>query len=143
MAGAVGAAPPAPIFASVAGLGTPDEPVELPAAHALVTRTAFLGWQPAAAGVGGVARVALANWQMLVAFGARLSASQAPADLAATRGISPLGLALVGACWTRVLNEYLASGLLACTFSCRSELTECIIKLTVVNPAALVIVTTV
>ena len=118
MAGAPPPAPAAPILATVSLLPDANGPVVLPAAASLVTRTAFLGWQPAAAGAGGVAQVFLGTWQMLKAFGARLSASQLPADLAASRNVGPLTVKLSGAAWTRILNEYLASNLLAATFSC-------------------------
>ena len=132
--------PVVPVVATVSLVPDAKGPVILPAASSLVTHTAFLGWLPAAAGVGGAAQVSLDTWQMLKAFGARLSASQLPADLAASRNVGPLTIQLTGACWTRVLNEYLASNLLACSFSTRSELHDALLNLTVVTPGNLVIV---
>lgn len=78
---------------------------------------------------------------MLKSFGARLSASQLPADLAASRNVCPLTLKLSGACWTRVLNEYLASNLLAASFSDRSELLSALLALTIATPLNLSITT--
>ena len=143
MAGAPPAAPAAPILATVSLLPDANGPVVLPAAASLVTRTAFLGWQPAAAGAGGVAQVFLGTWQMLKAFGARLSASQLPADLAASRNVGPLTVKLSGAAWTRILNEYLASNLLAATFSSRAELLDALLGLAIATPANLSIITAV
>ena len=112
----------------------------MPAAHPLVTRTAFLGWAPAPAGAGGVARVQLSSWQMLKAYGGRCSASQAPADLPASRNAHPLVTAMTGGFWTRVLNEYIASGLLSVVAGRREEYIAGIAALTIATPANLIAV---
>ena len=124
MAAPAPVAPVAPIAVIVPLVPDARGPVLLPATCSLVTRTSFLGWPPAAAGVGGAAQVSLDTWQMIKAFGERLSASQLPANIAASRNVGPLTLKLSGTCWTRVLNEYLASNLLAETFSTRSASTR-------------------
>ena len=102
-----------PITATCVIVGA-DAYVEVsPANHPLILQTPFLGWMPAPAGATGVPQVRLLSWQMLKAFGARLSASRSPADLPASRNANPLLLALTGGLWTRYLNELVASGLLA------------------------------
>ncbi|KAL3919017.1 MAG: hypothetical protein SGPRY_005786 [Prymnesium sp.] len=69
--------------------------------HPLVLATPFLGWAPATAGPGGVARASLCSYQLLTAFGERLSTSKAPADIPAARLVSPLTLGLTGPAWAR------------------------------------------
>ena len=102
--------------------------------------TSFLGWRAAPAGAAGLAQVELDTWQMIAAFGSRFQTSRAPADLAAARNAHPLRLKLTRAAWTRILNEYLASGLLrASTVRSREDLRAAIGALTLVNPAHLVL----
>ena len=136
---AVPAAPP--IFVTCALLGDSEEPAQVPAAHFLVAHTLFLGWRAAAAGVGCVAQVELCTWQMIHVFGSRLQASRLPVDLVASRTAMPLRLKLTGPCWTRVLNEYVVSGLLDIPVQRRHELIEAVGRLTIVNPMQLVITT--
>ena len=83
-------------------------PVTIPATHPLVLQTPFLRWQPtpSTGGAGGGARVAIPTWKALRAFGRRLRLSQAPADVLAAKKANPLNLALQGAMWTRLLDEY-------------------------------------
>lgn len=133
------AAPPPPIIATCTIVGE-DAPVAVPADHPLVNCTAFLDWAPAPAGAGGVARVQLSYWQTLKVFGARCSASRSPTDLAASRRVHPLNICLTGGFWTRVLNEYVASGLLAVVAGRREELIAGIAGLTIATPANLVAV---
>lgn len=96
--------------------------------------TPFLGWAPAAAGPGGVARASLCSYQLLTAFGERLSTSKAPADIPAARLVSPLTLGLTGPAWARVLNEYVAGGLLHATLSSLQDLQRGIAGLILTNP---------
>ena len=115
--------------------------MDVPAAHPLVVHTAYLNWGVGPAGAGGIAQSRLSTFQMFVVFGRRLGASQAPADLPASRNAHPLNLGLTGACWARVLNELIVSGLLGVAAVNRVELVEGIDQLTLVNPAQLVILT--
>ena len=97
-----------PITATCVATG-PDYPVDLPATHPVVVRTAYLGWDAGPAGAGGVAQARLTSWQMIVVFGQRLTTSQSPIDIPAARCITPLNLALAGAAWARILNQLMAS----------------------------------
>ena len=67
-----------------------QDPIVVPANHPLVVKTPFLFWHPASPGPGGVAQVYLPQWSMLGVFGVPLTASQAPADLEASRKATPL-----------------------------------------------------
>ncbi|KAL1530809.1 hypothetical protein AB1Y20_001705 [Prymnesium parvum] len=89
-------------------------PVTIPASHPLALGTAFLGWATVVGtGPGGVTSVLLNTGQMLAAFvSARLSCSKTPADRPAADQVNPLTIGLTGTAWTRILNEYIASGLL-------------------------------
>lgn len=110
-------------------------PVAIPANHPLVLGTPFLGWAAATgAAAGGIALVTLSTGQMLAAFGARLSCAKSPADVPAADKVNPLTLGLTGAAWTRVLNEYLSSGLLNVGVASRSELTARLSLLTITVP---------
>ena len=57
-------------------------PLVLPANSPLVAHTSFLDWKPTPAAAGGVAQVSLVIWQMFKSFGAPLSGSKLPADIA-------------------------------------------------------------
>ena len=81
--------------------------------------------------------MAMETWQMLAVFGARLTTSKVPADMATTRDKSPLTLALNGAAWSRVLNEFLTSGLLRSPMNNKHELEAVLLGLAIVNPNAL------
>ena len=79
---------------------------------------------------------------MVTTFGAPISLSKAPADLATSQTVTPFNLRLTGAGWDKPLNEYVASGLLAggVPFSDKTELKDKISSLTITNPANLVVV---
>ncbi|KAL1526909.1 hypothetical protein AB1Y20_015600 [Prymnesium parvum] len=131
--------PPIPPVAAIcAAAGDPHMPVAIPANHPLALSTPFLGW--AASGgtaVGGNALVTLSTSQMLVSFGARLSCAKSPADLPAADKVNPLTLGLNGAAWTRILNEYLSSGLLNSSVTSRMELITRLSSLVIATPANL------
>ena len=111
--------------------------VILPALHPIVVKTAFLTYDAAPA-VAGVARVSLANSQMLRAFGRRCQLSQAPALAPLTPpGILQLAIGTQG--WTKVLQELVASGLLNLTFANLDGLDKAIDSLTITTPANLVL----
>lgn len=84
--------------------------------------TPFLQWQPSAAASGGVAQAELGSWQMLRAFGRRISVATNPPDLVVARNTNLLTLKLQGPSWTRILNEYLGSGLLTSPMASLPEL---------------------
>ncbi|KAL3922128.1 MAG: hypothetical protein SGPRY_004674, partial [Prymnesium sp.] len=128
------AVPPPPIVASLTPAGTRSASLMVPANHPLVLATPFLGWDSAPPDVGGAAQVSLATWQMLTAFGGRLCTSKLPADLPASLVAYPLNLCFSGAAWTRILNEYLASGLLNTPVNTRMELQGVIRLLSPANP---------
>ncbi|KAL1524193.1 hypothetical protein AB1Y20_019101 [Prymnesium parvum] len=116
-------APPTPPVAAVCAWGgDPHMPVAIPASHPLALGTAFLGWVAVAGAGPGAALVSLNTSQMLMVFGARLVCSKLPADLPAADRVTPLTLGLTGSAWTRILNEYLSSGLLTVTMNSRSDL---------------------
>ena len=114
----------APITRATCTANGPDYPVDLPAACSIVVKTAYLGWEAGPAGAGGVAHARLSSWQMVVVFGQRLSASQAPRDLPAARTVTPLNLGLAGLVWARILNQLVASGFDSIVATCRSELID-------------------
>lgn len=93
--------------------GDPKLSVDVQATHPLVVSTPFLSWDPAAPDQLGRAMAGIATWKAVRAFGRRLSASKSPADLSASRRVHPLLLGLSAAAWTRVLDEYISSGLLS------------------------------
>lgn len=134
---------PAQAFvATCVATGTPEEPVILPAQAPIVLHTGFLDWVPVPAAAGGAARVSLDTWQMIEAFGTPLSGSRAPADINLTSTKTPLTLALTGAAWTRILNEYVASGLLNTPMASRFELHVALRELIFANPNNLIITST-
>ena len=76
---------------------------------------------------------------MVKTFGQRLSLSQAPADLATSQSMFPMNQRLTGAGWSQVVNEYIASGLLAgaAPFKDKLAVEAAIERLTIANPANL------
>ncbi|KAL1496845.1 hypothetical protein AB1Y20_014431 [Prymnesium parvum] len=113
----------------------PQQPVAIPASHPLALGTAFLGWAPAPfGGPGGAALVSLGTGQMLAVFRARLSCAKTPADIPAADKVNPLTIGLTGAAWTRILNEYLGSGLLRVSTHSRADLISRLNSLSIVNP---------
>jgi len=115
-------------------------PVAIPASHPLALGTAFLGWvATVGAGPGGPSLVSLHTSQMLAAFGARLVCSKAPADLPAADKVNLLNIGLTGTAWTRILNEYVGSGLLGASMSSRAELASRLTSISLVNPQNLYI----
>ena len=108
-----------------------------PANHPLIILTACLNWDPTTPGPNNIARVRLLSWQMLKAFGCRLTGSKAQADLPATRSITPLTLCLTGGAWARILNEYVASGILRLTVQSREDVIAGVRSLTITTPANL------
>lgn len=136
---ALPALPMAPILAICPPGNDPRGPVQVPAAHPLVGYTTFLGWVPVPAGPQGAAQVELGTGQLVAAFGCRLSVSQAPADAQAFDAANLLIFGLTGFAWTRILNEYVASGLLAVPVSSRSALIARLQALNLSAPAHLVL----
>lgn len=127
--------PVPPLVALCTAVGDPHMPVAIPASHPLAVSTPFLGWAAVGgAGPGGLALVSLSTSQMLAAFGARLSCARSPADVPATDKVNPLTVGLNGAAWTRILNEYLSSGLLDVSATSRAELTTHLSSLTITAP---------
>ena len=96
--------PPARVAAavpvtSILNATVPESPVLFPQALPLIVSTAYLGWDAAAAGVGGVAQVSMPSWKMVKVWGSRLALSKLPGDIGTTRTITPLNLRLNGAAW--------------------------------------------
>ena len=87
-----------------------DAPVHLRADNAIVEATAFLGWLPSTP-LAGVARVSLAQFQMLRAFISRCGIPRGGQDEAAAADISVLAMRLSATTWARILTELEASGL--------------------------------
>lgn len=119
---------------------TPDTPILLPANDPVVTGTAFLQWRPAPAAADGSARVQLSTFQMIRAFGARCNVSRIPANVAAARNINLLTLRFVGAFWSRLLTELVASGLFARPLHTARDLHERLLALDITRPEELAIV---
>jgi len=119
---------------------TAEEPVLLPANNPLVMHTSFLGWEAVPAAAGGAAQMQLHTDQMVCAFGSLLACARTPADLPAARNVNPLNLGLSGRAWTRILTEYVTSGLLNVAMTTREELAEGLAQLTIANPWELIVV---
>ena len=81
----------------------------------------------------------LDTYQMVKAFGSRLSLSRAPADLVLTRNLTLFHLKLTGVAWSRILTEYLASGLTGIAMSKRADLLTALGGLDIVNPEQLLL----
>lgn len=128
-----------PVAALCSAVMDPHLPVAIPASHPLALSTPFLGWAASGGNApGGASLVTLSTSQMLVAFGARLSCAKSPADLPAANKVNPLTVGLSGAAWTRILNEYLSSGLLnAGSMASRAELITRLSSLAITNPSNL------
>ena len=119
---------------------TAKGPVVILATHPLAVATAAaLEYQPSTPAANGQATLELSTANAMRAFGRRLSASQLPADLGFSRSINPLNIGLSGPAWTRVLDEYIAAGLLAYDLSELSKIDVALAALVILNPAALVI----
>lgn len=128
-------APIAPLIVLCTRDGSPQQPASIPANHPLALSTSFLGWAAVpGGGAGGGALVSLNAGQMLTAFGARLSCAKAPADIPAADRVNPLTIGLSGAAWSRVLNEYITSGLLNATMTSRAELNARLSSISITNP---------
>ena len=135
-------APRAIVVVCPAG-ASPDHPVVLPAHEPVVTCTAFLEWNDAAAvGVGaGSARKQLSTSQAIRAFGRRLRFSQVPAQrLLNYPGL--LDIAFTGAAWSQYLGELIASGLLSATFNSLHTLEMAIDGLVITSMANLTVIAT-
>mmetsp|Transcript_42554 Transcript_42554/g.97580 ORF Transcript_42554/g.97580 Transcript_42554/m.97580 type:complete len:484 (-) Transcript_42554:545-1996(-) len=127
--------PVAPLAVLCPSDGNPQGPAFLPASHPLVLSTSFLDWTASpTTGTGGVSLVSLGTGQMLAAFGARLVCAKSPADIPAADKVNPLTIGLTGAAWSRVLNEYILSGLLNSNMASRVELLSKLSTITLVNP---------
>ena len=130
-----GVAPP--IVVTVAAIPAAEKPVLLPATHSFTVKTSFLGYSDAPA-AGGVAQKRLTNSQAIRAFGRRCKLSTLPGPGGAPApqpGI--LRLALGAACWSRVLQELVASGLLNLSFDSLEGLDKALDSLVISNPANL------
>ena len=112
---------------------TPESPVILDAAEPLVVRSAFLGWDPVAAGPGGNAQVSLPTHKMIKVFYARCRISSVAANQAAARDVALTALRFTGPFWTRVLRELEDSGLLDSSFSSALELAASISRLSITS----------
>ena len=96
---------------------TPEDLVFFSQTDPLVTATPFLLWQPAAA-VGGIAQATLSQQAMMSHFIGRCDRDGADAPtLLAFSTRTPLDLAFEGAFWSRILTEYVVSGLLSASLS--------------------------
>jgi hypothetical protein len=124
---------------AVGPVTTSEDLVFFSQADQLVMATPFLLWQPAAA-VGGVAQVSLPQQALIAHFIGRCDRDAADAaTLAVFNTHTPLDIGFEGAFWSRVLSEYVASGLLAATFSDLPSFHLAMAKLTITSPAELVI----
>jgi hypothetical protein len=102
--------PPVAVHAPGGAL-TNDSPLYLDAGCDVVTTTAFLSWDPAPAVGAGPPRAGLGTFQLLYAFGATLRTAPPPAVVGAVRAASPFTLRLNDAAWSRILTEFVASGI--------------------------------
>jgi hypothetical protein len=120
-------------------VNTPEDPVFFSQTDPLVMATPFLLWQPAAA-AGGIAQVKLSQQTLMSHFIGRCDRDGADAPtLLAFNTRSPLDLAFEGAFWSRILTEYVASGLLSASFSDLPSFCLALSQLGVNTPANLLI----
>ena len=97
------AAPPPPIAVISPTLAAPRL-IFIPANCPMVANTPASWWDPAPAGPGGAPRVAMPTYRAIRIFGPVLRISRVPADLAAARTQSSLGIGFTDAAWSRFLT---------------------------------------
>jgi hypothetical protein len=121
---------------------SPEDLVSFSQNDSLVTATPFLCWQPAAA-IGGVAQVALSQQSLMGHFIARCDRDTTDAPtLLAFNTRNALDFALEGTCWSRILTEYVASGLLATSFTDLPSFYLALAQLAIGTPTNLAILAT-
>ena len=124
---------------AVGPVTTPEDLVSFSQTDQLVMATPFLLWQPAAA-IAGVAQVALSQQAMMTHFISRCDRDAADAaTLIAFHTHTVLNLAFEGAFWSRILTEYVASGLLTAHFDDLPSFYLALAQLTIATPANLAI----
>ena len=109
------------------------------ATEPLVLQLAFLPWVPIPAAGGAPARKSLTHFQMLSLFIGRCTLEDSLPARTLFGGVSTLTLALTGAFWTRLLTEYIASGLFMNPITSRRGLLRVVNALTFSSPAQLTI----
>ena len=120
-------------------VNTSEDPVFFSQADPLVMATPFLLWRPAAA-MGGIAQVQLSQQELMAHFIGRCDRDGADAPtLLAFNTRSPLVLAFEGAFWSRILTEYVASGLLSMSFSDLPSFCDALSRLVIGTPANLLV----
>jgi hypothetical protein len=121
---------------------SPEDLVSFSQNDSLVTATPFLCWQPAAA-IGGVAQVALSQQSLMGHFIALCDRDTTDAPtLLAFNTRNALDFALEGTCWSRILTEYVASGLLAASFTDLPSFYLALAQLAIGTPTNLAILAT-
>ena len=110
----VAPAPPAPVVVTVVAVPiTPTLPISLLANSSFVLGTACLPWEPQPPVAGAAPTVRLTQRILIYVFVGRCTLDQSAASLAVFNTAHVLTFALTGAAWSRILTEYLASGLLS------------------------------
>ena len=136
--------PPAPLAGpGVVGVTVNPAPITpqlhayLEASSPLVLATPFLPWEAVAG--GPPAQVRLPQRIMLVVFVAPCTLEDTPASLAFFQSIHVMTFALSGSAWSRILTEYVSSGLLSAPASDLSAFRATLHGLTIGTPANLII----
>ena len=140
-------APPAPVAqpqanilaAVVVAPINSSMPVILDQASILVQGTACLRWVLVGAAAGAPARVQLPQFIMVAVFFIRVTLDTSPASMATFSLVHVLNVACTGAFWSRILTEYVASGLLAQPITDVASLVTALAGLTISNPANMVL----
>ena len=145
MAAAAGAAPvaPAPVVVVVARVvDTSDHPISLSQNEAIYINTAaILPWAAHGASAAGPTAGLAHNVAASVFFiRCTFSGSLATRNILANQSV--FTVTFTAACWSRVLTELCASGLLAASLTSVTALRDAMRSLTIVNPANLVILDT-
>ena len=116
-----------------------DQPVKLPAAHPVVTKTTpLLEWKASPVGAGGaaaVARMELPQRTMLKAFGKRLRIGPAAVARTAARDVGLLRFGLSGNAWRIYLDELVLGGLLNGDLTTRAGLDAAVEDATIATVA--------
>ena len=143
-AAAAAAAGPAPLAPVVARCGLPLSPMMLvffESGCAFVRGTAdALPWKHNAAAGNAAATSTLPTFVLIRVFFSRCSIGPTAADLSAAAGISVFDLVLTGTAWSRILTEYVSSGLLAINCPKPRDLIQAVLDLALNNPNHLALV---
>ena len=118
---------------------TDEMSVKLLASDQLVRFTACLPWTMAPAAPPEPATASLPTYVMAIFFLPRCSLSPDTETMELLRRLSALEFALTGATWRRILNAYVAAGLLAATCPSRRDLKKRIRALIAHDPEDLLI----